>query len=676
MGSAVEPRPGGTPGPAEPRLGGVGDPERLAALRETGLLDSAPELAFNRLTRLAARLLGVPVAAMSLVDDRRQFFKSAVGLPEPWASRRETPLSHSFCRHVVEREAPFVVDDARAHPLVCDNLAVPELGVRAYLGVPIVTSLGHVLGALCVVAGEARSWSDDEVMLMGELAASVMAEIELRRALAEAKARAGEAERAAGELREREERLRLLADAAFEGIAVSAGGAIVDGNEAFARMFGYARAEFIGMDATAFVAPGERERIARNQREGVEGAYVTTGLRKGGATFPLEVRGRAAAWGGHAARITAMRDLTERVLAEQALARQTAFVGLLRATATEANAATSTEAALRACVARVCRHMGWPVGHAYLTVAGVSGPELAPSDLWHLGDAARFSPFRDATRRMRLPAGVGLAGRVLAGGRAQWLDDVTESAGFLRRDAARASGLRSGFAFPVLVGRDVAAVLEFYSGLIEEPDAALLEVMADVGLQLGRVFEREQARDAVERRAAATHTASVTDELTGLHNRRGFRELAAPLLERANRAGRPALLFFADVNGMKQINDTLGHDAGDEAIRLLATLLRAAFREGDLLARLGGDEFVILVPDAGPELADALRRRMRALVDDHNAASSGRPFRLSVSMGAAAYDPKSPRRLEALLAEADAIMYEQKRLRKLTGASLAPPRSA
>lgn len=921
-------------------MGCVFDPQRLSALRATGLLDSAPEPGFDRLTRLAARLLGTPVAAVSLVDERRQFFKSAVGLPEPWASRRETPLSHSFCRHVVDGERPLVVDDAREHPLVRDNPAVPELGVRAYLGVPLRTADGHVLGALCVVDSSVRAWRDEDVRLVSELAESVLTEVELRGALAEARraeaelrgafvgARRAEAELArktakleaifaamsdavlitdergevvrqnaaaealfalapnaapgaglaeryglyredkvtpladhevpavralAGErvarclvfarnrsapegrwhsisavplpgeggprgvvlvgrdvtpqkdaeetLRERESRLRLLADAAFEGIAVSAGGKVIDGNEAFAAMFGYGRDELVGMDATSFAAPTERERVAHALREGITGAYETVGLRKDGTTFPLEVRGRMAPWGGRTVRITAMRDLSERVRAEQArrlhgeilanmaegvclvrasdahilyanatfealfgygpgelegrpvaalnapdaaatsegaardilerlraerrvqfevrnarkdgttfwgrgtastmdhpehgevvvsvqedvterrlaeaaLARQTAFVGLLRSTATEANAAPGADEALRSCLGRICRHMGWPLGHAYLTTAGTSGPELATAGLWHFDDVVRFRPFCDATRRTRLPAGVGLPGRVLAEGRARWLSDVTGQESFLRRDAARACGLRAGFAFPVLVGHEVAAVLEFYSEHVEEPDAQLLEVMADVGTQLGRVVERERARAAAERRAAAVYEASLTDELTGLRNRRGFHEFAAPLLERADRMGRPALLFFADLNGLKQINDGLGHDAGDEAIRQLGRLLQATFRERDVVARLGGDEFVVFAPDAGLGRAEALQRRLRTIVDAHNAATGEKPFRLSVSVGAAAYDPARPRDLEALLEEADALMYEQKRLQKRMGLNSPPPEAA
>src|SRR5919107_1444593 len=116
------------------------DAGRLAALRRTGLLDTPPEEAFDRLTRLVCRLLGVPAALVSLVEADRQFFKSAVGLPQPWLLRRETSLLHSFCQHVVATGAPLVVQDADQHPVLSDNLAISDLGVVAYLGMPLITA--------------------------------------------------------------------------------------------------------------------------------------------------------------------------------------------------------------------------------------------------------------------------------------------------------------------------------------------------------------------------------------------------------------------------------------------------------------------------------------------------------------------------------------------------------
>jgi signal transduction histidine kinase len=157
------------------------DDGRLEALKRTRLLDTPPEEAFDRLTRLVCRMLGVPVALVTLVEADRQFFKSVVGLPQPWALLRETSLLHSFCQHVVATGAPLLVQDARGHPLVADNLAVPDLGVVAYLGMPLATAEGHVLGSLCAIDTAPRSWTPGDAAALSDLAAVTMGEVTLRR---------------------------------------------------------------------------------------------------------------------------------------------------------------------------------------------------------------------------------------------------------------------------------------------------------------------------------------------------------------------------------------------------------------------------------------------------------------------------------------------------------------
>jgi two-component sensor histidine kinase len=160
------------------------DPERLAALADTNLPDSAAEESFDRLTRMVTRLLGVSVALVSLVDDKRQFFKSQQGLESPLSEQRQTPLSHSFCQHVVIDRAPLMVTDAENDPRVSGNPAVAELGVRAYLGVPLTLPSGHVIGSLCAIETTPRAWSDTDLKSLREVAEIVISEIALRREIA------------------------------------------------------------------------------------------------------------------------------------------------------------------------------------------------------------------------------------------------------------------------------------------------------------------------------------------------------------------------------------------------------------------------------------------------------------------------------------------------------------
>ena len=147
----------------------LGDPARMAALEESALLDTPPEESFDRLTRLAARLLGAQAALVSLVDTERQFFKSQAGLGEPWASARQTRLSHSFCQWVVAGNEQLVVADATEHPVLKKNLAVKDMGVIAYAGVPLSGRGGQPIGSFCAVHPQARAWSDDDLATLRNL---------------------------------------------------------------------------------------------------------------------------------------------------------------------------------------------------------------------------------------------------------------------------------------------------------------------------------------------------------------------------------------------------------------------------------------------------------------------------------------------------------------------------
>jgi PAS domain S-box-containing protein len=205
----------------------LGDARRLATLRRTALLDTPPQEAFDRLTQLAARILKAPVALVSLVDRDRQFFKSQVGLPEPWASWCETPLSHSFCQYAVDSREPLLVEDARRHPLVKDNLAIPDLGVVAYAGIPLITADGQALGTFCVIDHTPRTWTDEEIGILKDLAASVVTEIELHLAVHDAESLAAERE-------------AVLSQTAEGVIVTDASGRITFVNEAARRMHGVA----------------------------------------------------------------------------------------------------------------------------------------------------------------------------------------------------------------------------------------------------------------------------------------------------------------------------------------------------------------------------------------------------------------------------------------------------
>ena len=167
---------------------------------------------------------------------------------------------------------------------------------------------------------------------------------------------------------------------------------------------------------------------------------------------------------------------------------------------------------------------------------------------------------------------------------------------------------------------------------------------------------------ALERETEVLKLASSRDPLTELLNRRGFMETAEPLLATLHAEGRPATLMFADVDGLKAINDSFGHDAGDEAITLLAKLFVKTFRATDVLARLGGDEFLVLAVDADAARGVDLRSRLMAKIAARN-EEPGHRFALAASIGLVQIDPANPRPLAELITDADAAMYELKRVR-------------
>jgi formate hydrogenlyase transcriptional activator len=208
--------PGGISAPKDDLLEVIQDPPRLEALRRTSLLDSPPEEAFDRLTRLATTMLRVPVAVVSLVDGDRQFFKSHCGISEPLASSRQTPLTHSFCKHAVASRQPLIVPDARRDPTFVHNPSVTELNVIAYAGVPLITSEGHALGSFCVVDGRPHDWTEEEIGILRTLAASAISEIELRRRADELQSLTTNLQRLVEsrtrELQASEQRLRVLLD--------------------------------------------------------------------------------------------------------------------------------------------------------------------------------------------------------------------------------------------------------------------------------------------------------------------------------------------------------------------------------------------------------------------------------------------------------------------------------
>ena len=211
-------------------------------------------------------------------------------------------------------------------------------------------------------------------------------------------------------------------------------------------------------------------------------------------------------------------------------------------------------------------------------------------------------------------------------------------------------------------------------------DSDELHARVEVGIRIvdlqrslaQRVEQLEQALGELKQAQETLRNLSLTDDLTGLYNRRGFFTLAAQHLKAARRANKEASLIYTDMDGLKAINDTHGHDEGSKALQEVAAILRQTFRSSDIIARIGGDEFVILETYGGRTGTPGSVARLQENLRRHNEQKLD-PYELSLSIGIVRGDLDEYSTVEALLARGDELMYEEKRSKQRQRKMLVPP---
>ena len=230
------------------------------------------------------------------------------------------------------------------------------------------------------------------------------------------------------------------------------------------------------------------------------------------------------------------------------------------------------------------------------------------------------------------------------------------------RKLATASGIKHILGKPA----EPQQILQAVNDVLKRPtDAAKLPQTGQLQrehLQLlaDKLYEKNLELEKTNERL---RNLSLTDELTGLNNRRGFMILANGLLKFARRANHPICLLYIDMDSLKKINDTFGHAQGDIALTHFAHILTMTFRDSDVIARMGGDEFAVLTIDATEGSLKSIQERLQSNVDTHN-LEAARGYALSFSMGIIRVDLNSTFTVEALLAQADEAMYAHKKKRK------------
>jgi diguanylate cyclase (GGDEF)-like protein len=207
--------------------------------------------------------------------------------------------------------------------------------------------------------------------------------------------------------------------------------------------------------------------------------------------------------------------------------------------------------------------------------------------------------------------------------------------------------------------------LELSNAALDSDETTARQVLADLLNRSGRRSDErfQEQLKAVEHLFLTLRSMALIDELTALYNRRGFLRTGTRLLETLRRDRHGALLFFLDVDDLKSINDSAGHETGDAVLVQAAQVLRSVFRHRDIVSRLGGDEFAVLALSSNPRGSDVITARLHEAIEASNAART--PPYLSLSVGVARFDPEHPVSLTALMQRADVAMYGHKMARLL-----------
>lgn len=625
------------------------DALRAELLRVLGLLDTPGEPAFDRIARIAARIAGTPIALVSFLDLDRQWFKARVGL-----EAQQTPREAAFCAHAIHGRQAFVVPDATRDNRFADNpLVTGEPNIRFYAGVPVRTSGGVALGTLCVIDTVPRALDAGQLDVLADLAAMVDEEI--------ARAEHAASLRQLSELtlahaRDSESRFRATFEQAAVGIAlVGLDGRWLRVNERLAAIVGYEPPDLARMtfqdithpeDLQADLSLVQQLLDGQAQHYQMEKRYLrrdgsvvwinlTVALVRDTQGAPdyfisvvedIDSRKRAEA-SLHGLRQDLERRVTERTR-ELQLTNDMLGLAVRRREATE-SALRASEAELRA----VLEH----ANDAYISI-DEGGVILE----WNHQAQAMFGWTREEAVGRRLDETI--------------------------IPAAHREGHRRGLARFLSTGE--SRVLNRRTELVASTrHGRLLPIeltMHVLPTDRGRVF-CAFLHDISERKAMQEELQSQAhqDELTGLPNRRAFLLQLHLSIAQADRTGAHLALLFVDLDGFKAINDTWGHETGDDVLRQFAARLRGCVRQTDVVAPLAGDEFIVLAPLTGGDSPDASR-----LVSKLEAAGalpfavSGRTLQAGASVGLQIYTPGSGHTPADVVALADQAMYASKRERR------------
>jgi len=608
----------------------VEEKKRLAFLHSLGLLDTAPDPAFDRVTRLASKLLDVPISLVSLVDENRQWFKSKVGL-----EAGQTPREDAFCAYTIMEDDSLVVPDATNDARFSRNpLVLSDPNIRFYAGVPIRGTQGLAIGTLCVIDSKPKTLKPEELDVLHDLASIVTKEIQLLEGLLDTHDKLA---RTGAKLEDNEQRFRSVFELAKVGIAlVNPEGRWLRVNESLCQIVGYSEQELLALSFQDITHPNDLNSDLALLRQLIDGELTQYQLdkryiRKGGQEvwINLSVSKKVDHEDQLEYFISVVKDIHAEKKAQlelEALHQQ-----LEHKVVERTNELRKRESELSAVLENA--------SDAYVSLDG-SGCVTA----WNRESEVVFGwlateALGKPLDQLLMPSGDSPHAR-------QW---ITYLADGMRSVVVRRSDL---------VARrkdcsELAVEVRMRSLLVNDQRISIM-FLHDIS---------ERKHNEARRDYEIQH-----DLLTGLLNRRALADMLPLAQERARRNGNPLSVLFIDLDGFKKVNDVHGHEAGDLLLQTVAERIRDSIRQTDSAFRLAGDEFVVILegPNGTLENARARGEKLIAAISAPVPLPSSVDAAVGASIGIAFQDVGVNKPPAEILKEADAQMYRAKSLGKGT----------